>query len=174
MVKIDWCSGAIYRASQIGGRRGSRTLTSLRRRDFKSLVSAIPPPAHPNTKNGGGTGIRTLDNGFAIRCLSPLGHAASCIDRLLSCSKISSYAIPKYVSPYRFISQILRFYCNYDLIAVICTVFNHEIINPNEKINNLNFRSPILVKKFNITTKKPVLSTSTRRAQTLVFFCCAL
>lgn len=60
----------------IGGRRGSRTLTSLRRRDFKSLVSAIPPPAHQHTKNGGGTGIRTLDNGFAIRCLSPLGHAA--------------------------------------------------------------------------------------------------
>ncbi len=98
----------------IGGRRGSRTLTSLRRRDFKSLVSAIPPPAHPNTntKNGGGTGIRTLDNGFAIRCLSPLGHAASYTDNSLNCSNNCSYTIPKYVFSQLFISQELRYYYN--------------------------------------------------------------
>jgi hypothetical protein len=79
----------------IGGRRGSRTLTSLRRRDFKSLVSAIPPPAHPNTKNGGGTGIRTLDNGFAIRCLSPLGHAASYVNHVLSYAVMISCNNPR-------------------------------------------------------------------------------
>ncbi len=45
-------------------------------RDFNSLVSAIPPPALKIIKSGGGTGIRTQDTGFAIRCLSPLGHAA--------------------------------------------------------------------------------------------------
>ena len=44
------------------------------------LSPSCLPFHHPpinSQRNGGGTGIRTLDNGFAIRCLSPLGHAAS-------------------------------------------------------------------------------------------------
>ena len=36
--------------------------------------------------------------------------------------------------------------------------------------NNFNFSLPIVVNKFNLATKKPVLSTPTRRTQTLVFF----
>ncbi|MGR3303297.1 MAG: hypothetical protein ACUZ8I_12450, partial [Candidatus Scalindua sp.] len=57
-------------------------------------------------------------------------------------------------------------YCNYDLFTVICTVFNHEIIYPKD---TYDFKSPILVKKYNLATKKAVLRTGTPHPETLLF-----